>query len=145
MILFLLWKIENVVFSTFRESLFEKDHSLICCNSLFAVEEEAPMSLCSGNEFVSPAGIIVFCGLRALGGHLHILGAAVVQGWISTCSTCCNSWVNSYIHCLLLIITLRFTCGHREIWNNIHFHWHLETTNSHFWLVNILLQRFDTS
>ena len=145
MIVFLLWKIENVVFSTFTESLFEKDHSLIWCNSLFAVEEEALMSSCSGYEFVSPAGIIVFCGLGALGGHLRILGATVVQGWISAYSTCCNSWVNLYIHCLLLIITLRFTCGHREIWNNIHLHWHLETTNSHFWLVNILLQRFDTS
>ena len=145
MIVFLLWKIENAFFSTFRESLFEKDHSLICCNSLFAVVEEALMSLCSGNEFVSPAGIIVFCVLEALRGHFRILGATVVQGWISAYSTWCNSWVISYIPCLLLITTLRFTCGHREIWNNIHFQWQLETTNSHFWLLNILLQIFDTS
>ena len=26
----------------------------------------------------------------------------------------------------------------------IQFHWHLETTNSRFWLVNILLRKFDT-
>ena len=27
----------------------------------------------------------------------------------------------------------------------IQFHWQLETTNSRFWLVNILLPKFDTS
>ena len=28
--------------------------------------------------------------------------------------------------------------------SNIQFHWHLDTTNSRFWLVNILLWKFDT-
>ena len=27
----------------------------------------------------------------------------------------------------------------------LQFHWQLETANSHFWLVNILLRKFDTS
>ena len=40
--------------------------------------------------------------------------------------------------------------NHIRPWNmkislNIQFHWQLETTNSHFWLVNILLRKFDTS
>ena len=30
-----------------------------------------------------------------------------------------NLWSNSYISCLLLIITLCFTCGERKIWLNI--------------------------
>ena len=30
-----------------------------------------------------------------------------------------NLWSNSYISCLLLIITLCFTCGERNIWLNI--------------------------
>ena len=28
----------------------------------------------------------------------------------------CNSWGNSYVPCLLLIITICFTCGERKIW-----------------------------
>ena len=30
-----------------------------------------------------------------------------------------SSWCNSYMSCLLLIITLCFTCGERKIWSNI--------------------------
>ena len=29
-----------------------------------------------------------------------------------------NSWGNSYLSCLLLIITICFTCGERESWEN---------------------------
>ena len=31
----------------------------------------------------------------------------------------CNSWGNLYILCLLLMITLLFTCGERKHWSNI--------------------------
>ena len=31
----------------------------------------------------------------------------------------CNSFGSSYIPCLLLIITFRFTCGERKIWPNM--------------------------
>ena len=49
-----------------------------------------------------------------------------------------NSWGNSYIPCLYVIVTYRFTCGERKIWWNIRksqnvmkmilafkWHWHL--------------------
>ena len=58
------WKIR---FLTFRESLFEINHSLIFCNSLFTVEKRKLKSLCSKNRFVSSANIIVFNKLEALG------------------------------------------------------------------------------
>ena len=51
----------------FKESLFEINHLLIFCNSLFTVEKRTPMSLCSKDRFVSPSNIIVFNKLEALG------------------------------------------------------------------------------
>ena len=66
-LLLALWKIENFVFLTFKESLFEINHSLIFCNSLLTVEKRKLMSLCSKNRFVSSANIIVFNKLEALG------------------------------------------------------------------------------
>ena len=58
---------ENSVFLTFKKSLFEINHSLIFCNSLFTVGKRTLMSLCSRNRFVSSTNIIVFNKSEALG------------------------------------------------------------------------------
>ena len=52
-------------FLTFKESLFEINHSLIF--SLFIVEKWTLMSLCSKNRFVLSESIIVFNKLEVLG------------------------------------------------------------------------------
>ena len=66
-LLLALWKNENFVFLTLKESLFELNHSLIFCNSLLTVEKATLMPLRSKTRFVSSANIIVFSKLEALG------------------------------------------------------------------------------
>ena len=65
-LLLALLKIENFVFLTFKESLFEINQSSIFYTSLFTIEKKTLMSLCSKNRFASSANIIVFNKLEAL-------------------------------------------------------------------------------
>ena len=47
-----LWTIELFLLLVFKESLFEINHSLTFCNSLFNVKKRMLMSLCSKHKFV---------------------------------------------------------------------------------------------
>ena len=67
-LLLALWKVESFVVLTFKESLFQINHSLIFCNSLFRVTKKALVSLCSKNRLASSSNIILFSKLEALGG-----------------------------------------------------------------------------
>ena len=58
------WKIR---FLTFKESLFEINHSLIFCNSIHCRKKDSYVLVCSKNRFASSANIIVFSKLEALG------------------------------------------------------------------------------
>ena len=59
------WKIRKFVYLTFKESLFEINHSAIFYNSLIHFCKKGLMSLCSENGLVSTANIIVFSNLEA--------------------------------------------------------------------------------
>ena len=52
-----VWNNKNLVFPTFRYSLFAENHSLILINSPLAVLNNVFMLLCSKNELVSSADI----------------------------------------------------------------------------------------